>query len=98
MTLAGDVFEAKAKLDAAEEWLIDALDLIYESDGWRDYTFDSYDDSLEVYGVREPVAADKLRHLGFRLVWQHPGSLRQCLAPDGLNCKCAPTVCEKEGA
>ena len=88
MTLAQELFEEEIKYKVLEGKLLDELTKIYGE--WEDCTFDYYDESLEVYGVKPLEDKSKLAYLGFKIVWEHPGKNRsECTSSP--YCTCPPT-------
>lgn len=79
---AAALVEAAYKLERAEAELGETLVGI----GYDHYTYDDYDDSLEIYGVtagRELTSEElaRLKAFGFGQVWTHT-QLARCLGGD----------------
>lgn len=84
MTLAEQVHEAKAAFDHLEDELTKAVLAACGNFGDGEIRTDRYDNSIEVWGVREidlDAAASKLKESGFERVWLH-----QHL--DRVSCRC----------
>ena len=72
VTLAATVFATSIAFAKAEDELIELLWRLYGERGHSEFTFDHYDESIEVYGCTPTAAAfDGLRDAGFARIWQH---------------------------
>lgn len=92
MTLAKRLFDAQRAYGKIEDELSYVLDQLYGQEALEvsfDFTFDAYDDSIEIYGVTPSTFAwSVLREHGFRLIWQHDharddahGTVSTCACP-----------------
>lgn len=75
-TLAEDFWAAQRIANLAEEKIGDMLDEILGADGWQDFDTDSYDMSIEIYGVSPKLELSDgvqatLRDAGFARCWTH---------------------------
>ncbi len=94
MSLADQLFYAQRDLSTLETELEEHLNVLYNQ-RWDAYTFDRYDESLEVYGVQplRPEDVEMARPLGFKKIWQHPGKSQCFVDEDGVRrCQCRPLV------
>jgi hypothetical protein len=73
---AEDLFHLQILQLKIEAELCDLLDSISTPFAWEDFSYDYYDNSLELYGVPDTYKligkdAGKLREFGFHRVWMH---------------------------
>lgn len=103
--LAQDLFDAVDVVECTEGRLINILNKVIDPEfdyhlakfdnlpSWQDYTYDEYDQSIELYcdvGYNGNLAAEKMHEQGFSIVWihYHLQSERHPVGKD--SCKCPP--------
>lgn len=78
MNLASKLFSAELQLNLLEEEMAELIEKTVHPLPWVDFTFDPYDNSIEVYFANELSGevvvrlVETLRECGFKLVWLHP--------------------------
>lgn len=74
-TLADALFDAQLHVFNAEVDLIEHLEATLGDGAWADFTYDYYDRSIEIYGVKDQNLnkdqRKKFKELGFNIVWMH---------------------------